>query len=174
MVREKHGTKSKEFIISELNNELKENMFYEDILESIDKHSDINEENLSLFCLLVQFADKADFSKYRLEDNYREKFRYLCYEEINQLDLIYTDEEFGINIITNDVENFDEQFLNEGHPKKVIKVTKNLANKLNRKPVIMHNGKAEEYEKRRTTGRNMLGDNIIDIIPTNKENFQVG
>lgn len=36
------------------------------------------------------------------------------------------------------------------------------------------NGKAEEYEKRRTTGRNMLGDNIIDIIPANKEKFQVG
>ena len=36
------------------------------------------------------------------------------------------------------------------------------------------NGKAEEYENRRTTGRNMLGDNIINIIPTNKENFQVG
>lgn len=36
------------------------------------------------------------------------------------------------------------------------------------------NGKAEEYENRRTTGRNMLGDNIIDIIPANKEKFQVG
>ena len=36
------------------------------------------------------------------------------------------------------------------------------------------NSKAEEYENRRTTGRNMLGDNIIDIIPANKENFQVG
>lgn len=36
------------------------------------------------------------------------------------------------------------------------------------------NGKAEEYENRGTTGRNMLGDNIINIIPTNKENFQVG
>ena len=36
------------------------------------------------------------------------------------------------------------------------------------------NEKAEEYENRRTTGRNMLGDNIIDIIPANKEKFQVG
>ena len=36
------------------------------------------------------------------------------------------------------------------------------------------NGKAEEYENRRTTGINMLGDNIIDIIPANKEKFQVG
>ena len=32
----------------------------------------------------------------------------------------------------------------------------------------------KEYENRRTTGRNMLGDNIIDIIPANKEKFQVG
>ena len=32
----------------------------------------------------------------------------------------------------------------------------------------------EFNENRRTTGRNMLGDNIIDIIPANKEKFQVG
>ena len=139
--REKHGTKSKEFIVKELNDELNNNIFYNDILESIEKHSDINAKDLSLFCILVQFADKADFTKNRLEDNYKEKFKYYCYEDINKIDFIYTDEEFGINIITNNIENFDELFLKEGHPKKILKVTENLANKLNRKPVIMHNGK---------------------------------
>ena len=36
------------------------------------------------------------------------------------------------------------------------------------------NGKAEEYENRKTLGKNMARDNVIDIIPTNKQNFQVG
>lgn len=39
---------------------------------------------------------------------------------------------------------------------------------------MVNNGKAEEYENRRTTGKNMLEDNIINIIPANEENFQIG
>ncbi len=31
------------------------------------------------------------------------------------------------------------------------------------------NGKAEEYDKRQTIGKNMMGDNIINIIQPNKE-----
>ncbi len=31
------------------------------------------------------------------------------------------------------------------------------------------NGKVEKYEKKQTIGKNMMGDNIIDIIPTKKE-----
>lgn len=30
------------------------------------------------------------------------------------------------------------------------------------------NGKAEEHEKKQTIGKNMMEDNIIDIIPANK------
>lgn len=36
------------------------------------------------------------------------------------------------------------------------------------------NGKAEEYENRRTLGKNMLGDNIINMIPTNKDEIKFG
>ena len=36
------------------------------------------------------------------------------------------------------------------------------------------NGKAEQYENRKTLGNNMFGDKIIDIIPTNKENYKIG
>ena len=36
------------------------------------------------------------------------------------------------------------------------------------------NGKAEEYENRRTPGTNMLGDNIINMIPTNKDVIKFG
>lgn len=138
--RENHGRKSREFVIREFNEDLKNNKFYKDILESIEKHSDIYEENLSLFCILVQFCDKMDFSKDRLEDNYREKFRYYCYEDINRVDFIYNDSEFGIDIITNDIDNFVDKFLQEKHPHKAIKTLESLANKLNRKPIIKHNG----------------------------------
>ncbi len=31
------------------------------------------------------------------------------------------------------------------------------------------NGKAEEHQKRQTIGKNMMRDNIINIISTNKE-----
>lgn len=31
------------------------------------------------------------------------------------------------------------------------------------------NGKAEKHQKNQTIGKNMMGDNIINIIPTNKE-----
>lgn len=31
------------------------------------------------------------------------------------------------------------------------------------------NGKVEEHDKRQTLGKNMVGDKIIDIIPTNKD-----
>lgn len=139
--RENHGKKSKEFVIREFNQELENNEFYEDILQSIEKHSDINDNDLSLFCILIQFCDKVDFSKDRLENNYREKFRYYCYEDINDVDFIYNDNEFGINIITNNIDNFQEQFLQEKFSNKIIKVVKSLANKLNCSPVIMHNGK---------------------------------
>ena len=36
------------------------------------------------------------------------------------------------------------------------------------------NGKAEEYENRTTLGKNMAGDNVIDIIPTNTQKLQLG
>ena len=137
---ENHGKASKDFILKNLYVQLKDNKFFNEILKAIEKHSDIYEENLSLFCILVQFCDKMDFSKDRLEDNYREKFRYYCYEDINRVDFIYNDYEFGIDIITNDIDNFVEKFLQEKHPHKAIKTLESLANKLNRKPIIKHNG----------------------------------
>ena len=47
---------------------------------------------------------------------------------------------FGINIITEKSEDFEKNLWSEKHPYKVKRVVESLAEKLNRKPVIMHNG----------------------------------
>ena len=145
MVERIIGKTSKIFIQKNFANELNNNIYYDDILESIEKHSDIYDENLSDFCILIQFCDKVDFSKYRLEDNYREKFRYYCYEEISNIEFIYNETIFGINIITEKSENFEKNLWSEKHPYKVKRVVESLAEKLNRKPVIMHNGVEMKY-----------------------------
>lgn len=138
--REEHGKKAKEFLIENFELELKNIPFYNDILEAIEKHDNPCIIENSLFTLLVQFCDKMDFSKNRLEDNYREKFRYYCYENIDNVDFIYNDETFGINIITSNIDNFTELFLNENFSKKVINAVEVLAKKLNRKMVLLNNG----------------------------------
>ena len=53
MVEKIIGKKSKIFIENNFANELKNNIYYEDILESIEKHSDIYDEDLSDFCIFV-------------------------------------------------------------------------------------------------------------------------
>ncbi len=138
--REEHGRKAKEFLIDNFETELKNNPFYKDILDAIEKHDSPCVIENSLFTLLVQFCDKMDFSKDRLEDNYRDKFRYYCYENIDNIDFIYNDESFGINIITSNIDNFMESFLNENFSKKVINAVEVLAKKLNRKMIILNNG----------------------------------
>ena len=138
--REEHGRKAKEFLMDNFELELKNQPFYNQILEAIEKHDNPCVIENSLFTLLVQFCDKMDFSKYRLEDNYRVKFRYYCYENIDNIDFIYDDENFGINIITSNVDNFMESFSNENFSKKVINAVEILAKKLNRKMLILNNG----------------------------------
>ena len=138
--REEHGRKAKEFLIDNFELELKNQPFYNQIIEAIEKHDNPCVIENSIFTLLVQFCDKMDFSKYRLEDNYREKFRYYCYENIDNIDFVYDDGNFGINIITSNVDNFTELFLNENFSKKVINAVEVLAKKLNRKMLVLNNG----------------------------------
>ena len=138
--REEHGRKAKEFLIDNFELELKDQPFYNQMLEAIEKHDNPCVIENSLFTLLVQFCDKMDFSKDRLEDNYRERFRYYCYENIDNIDFIFDDENFGINIITSNVDNFTELFLNENFSKKVINAVEVLAKKLNRKMIVLNNG----------------------------------
>lgn len=138
--REEHWKKAKLFTISHFENELKDLKYYNNILEAIENHDNVCDVNNPLFWILVQFCDKMDFSKDRLEDNYREKFRYYCYEDINRIDFIFDEKNFGIDIITNDIPDFNDMFLSENFPKKVINAVNILALKLNKEPIIKTNG----------------------------------
>ena len=139
--REEHGKKAKEFLIRNFSLELENSKYYNDMLYAIEHHDNHCNIELPLFTLLVQFCDKMDFSKERLEDNYRERFRYYCFENIDKIDFIYNDENFGINIITSNVDNFKELFLKENFSKKVINAVEILGRKLNRKSIILNNDK---------------------------------
>ena len=138
--REEHWKKAKLFTITHFENELKDLKYYNDILNAIENHDNVCDANNPLFWILVQFCDKMDFSKDRLEDNYREKFRYYCYEDINRIDFILDEKSFGIDIITNDIPDFNDMFLSENFPKKVINAVNILALKLNKEPIIKTNG----------------------------------
>ena len=145
--REEHGRKAKEFLIRNFENELKNNKYYNDMLISIEIHDDMSNINNSLFTLLVQLCDKLDFSKERMEENYREKFRYYCWENVDKVEFIYDDDRFGIDIITSNIDNFNELFLSENFTKKIINSLSTTAEKLNRKLVILNNGKTINIEK---------------------------
>ena len=139
--REEHGKKAMIFTINNFENELKNNKYYLDILKAIEIHDNVCSFESKMFYLLVQFCDKMDFSKNRLEDNYREKFRYYCYENIDEINFIYDENNFGIDIVTSKIDNFEELFLKENFVKKVINAVDALAHKLERKPIILNNGK---------------------------------
>ena len=138
--REGHGKKAREFLIQNFESELKNNEYYNDVLNAIEYHDNPCNIEFPLFTLLVQFCDKMDFSKDRLEDNYRDRFRYCCFENIDKVEFMYNDDTFGINIITSNVEEFPELFLKENFSKKVINAVEVLAKKLNRKSIILNNG----------------------------------
>ena len=149
--RNNHGWKSRKFIEEYYGDKLKENKYYNDILDAVQYHDyDANYEE-PIFWTLVKVCDKLDFSKDRLEDNYREKYRYYCYEEIDDIQIIYDDEYFGINIITGYTNGFETSFLNEVFSAKVFNCLDVLASKLNRELVVKHNGVPFSY-----TGRKVL------------------
>ena len=81
-------------------------------------------------------------------ENYREKFRYYCYENIDRVDFVYNDKEFGINTITSNIDNFDELFLSEKFSKKVINAVDVLAQKLEREITLLNNGRKNDIINR--------------------------
>lgn len=138
---EGHGTKTVQFIKDNFNKELEKNKYYNDILNAIELHSNDSKESDSLFTVLLQAADKFDFTRDRLEDNYRDKYDYFFTEEIIRLEYIYDDEYFGINIITTDKPDFEELFFGLKFFHRVINIINVLSSKLNKKPIIKHNNK---------------------------------
>jgi len=139
--RVEHGRKSKEFLIANFSNELVTNKFYPDMLKAIEYHDHKCVVDYPLFTVMLQFCDKIDFTKKRLEDNYREKFREYGYEYIDRVEFIYDEEYFGIDIISEDVVNFDVLLFKEKFSRKIVNATEVLASKLERKPKILNNGK---------------------------------
>lgn len=83
--RVEHGRKAKEILINNFSNDLVTNRYYPDLLKAIEYHDYRCTTECPLFTVLVQFCDKMDFTKNRLEDNYRKKFRYFVYEDINSI-----------------------------------------------------------------------------------------
>ena len=138
--REGHGRKAKEFLIANFENEFKDGKFYNEMLTAIEQHDNKCVVENPLFTLLLQFCDKMDFSKERLEENYKEKFGYRCWENVDRVDYIYNDNQFGINIITSGVEEFDRLFSREKFSGKVVNAVNVLAEKLGKEPVILNNG----------------------------------
>ena len=138
--REEHGRKAKDFLINNFNDGIKNNKFYNNILEAIENHDNPCAVEYPLFTVLLQFCDKMDFSKERLEDNYKEKFGYVCYEDIEKIDFIYDMEKFGINLITNGNEIFIDSFIKEPFTKKILNAVEVIAEKLNRKPLLLIDG----------------------------------
>lgn len=132
--RENHGRVAMEYIIDNYEDELKNNKYYNDILYAVDNHSEESKESDTLFTILLQAADKFDFSKNRLEDNGS-----FFTEHVEKVEFIYDDTYFGLNIITTNIDNFEELFLDLKFFRKVINVVRVLAIKLNRKPIIKEN-----------------------------------
>lgn len=138
--RDSHGLKAKEFIMKNYKTDLMNNPFYEQILSAVECHDDDEEKDLDIFCKLVQFADKMDFTKDRLEKDYLERFGNIIYEKIDAVNFIYDDYIFGIDIITNQDINFSEELQTNTFFNRVINITKALAKKIDRKAIICLNG----------------------------------
>jgi HD superfamily phosphohydrolase YqeK len=138
--KDNHGVKSKNFTIDNYKEKLEKNKYYNDILRAIEVHDCIAKEDDSLFVQLLRFADKMDFSKDRLENNYREKYDYVFTERIDDVQYILNADCFGIDIITSDIDDFEDKFLSLNFFHNVINLVDCLANKLNRKPIILNNG----------------------------------
>lgn len=139
--RENHGLKARNIAIKLFDKELKENKYYNDILNAIEDHDNSCSIKYPLFTLLVQFADKMDFTKSRLETWYREKYEYRIWEDMNSVDYIYDTNFFGINILANDVDDIVKQFYEQSFTFKIMNAVKELAKKLNKKPIIKINNK---------------------------------
>lgn len=135
--RENHGPKAAQYISKHYKDVLENNIYYKDILKAIEVHSEESKEEDTLFTILLQAADKFDFSKNRLEDKHKKFFT----EAVEKVEFIYNETYFGLNIITKDIENFEELFLGLKFFHRVINIVRMLANKFNRKPIIKENNK---------------------------------
>ena len=145
--RDNHGLKARKITERLFDNELKDSKYYNDIYSSIEEHDSKCDLKYSLFTILVQFSDKMDFTKERLENDSNERFGHLVYDDINLVTFIYNNEQFGINISTNKIDNIAVKFLNRSFSVKIINAVKVLANKLGLEPIIKIDGEILNLNK---------------------------
>lgn len=98
--REKHGEKAAKFAEPYLKDQ---GLFSQEeisqICEAITTHDSLQyEKSDNKFSWFVAFVDKMDFSKKRLEDNSRERFGRVIYDDIEDVDFAVHDNEFTIFI----------------------------------------------------------------------------
>ncbi|MBQ8424872.1 MAG: HD domain-containing protein [Clostridia bacterium] len=100
--RENHGYKSMLFAKNYLPSK---NIFDESelnmIYSAIETHDECFDYSIlqNKFSWLVNMIDKLDFSKNRLEKNYKERFDYSVYEDIERLDFYLENKTFKIVIV---------------------------------------------------------------------------
>ena len=145
--RDNHGLKARKIAENLFDSEIRNNKYYNDIYLAIEEHDSKCDLKYSLFTILVQFADKMDFTKDRLESDYREKYDYRMWEDTNKVEFINDDEYFGINILTNAVDNIITKFFNETFTLKIINAVKVLAKKLGLTPIIEINNEKLNLNK---------------------------
>lgn len=100
--RENHGYKSMLFAEKYLQDmKLFSESELDEIYLAIKLHDECFDYSLLTTKLLwlVNLIDKLDFCKDRLEDNYRERFDYSVYEDIDHLEFDFNDNNFIIKII---------------------------------------------------------------------------
>lgn len=99
--RNEHGKRSKEFAKLFLP---QKNVFSEKELKTIYSAIEYHDECTNLSKLktniswFVNLIDKLDFSKNRLEENYKEKYKYSVYEDVDHLDFKFDNKSFQIDI----------------------------------------------------------------------------
>ena len=134
--RDNHGLKAAIFAKEYLpklnyftNNEI------EIIYSAINTHDEKNDYTKleNKFSWFVNFIDKMDFSRNRLEDNYEDKFGYIEYNDIESIDFNLASNIFQIKIITipkpkviNEEKLFERSFFN-----KVVNTSLKFSNHFN-------------------------------------------
>ena len=138
--RDNHGLKAKDYIINNYENELKKYKYYTDILSAVANHDQkVNLQELPLFTNLVCFADKMDFTFKRLEEGYKEKYGYIAYEDVLDVDFMCDDKTFILHIKTNDNISKKDLLREKKFFYKVITATITISKKLNKEYLIKVN-----------------------------------
>ena len=129
--RDNHGLKAKDYIVKNYEEQLKDYEYYNDILNAVEHHDQkVNLQESPLFTNLVCFADKMDFSFKRLEENYKEQFGYIAYEDVVEVDFECDNKTFALKIKTTEKINKEDLLMEHKFFYKVITATITISKKI--------------------------------------------